>query len=141
MEIIGSKLDLAFEELNIPATKTFNANDDSLQVWEIDDSEFNKLLIVSDDDWKVEYGWWRTGRSIYEGTADTEYTVNGNKMSGYTNDNVDEYSLDEYNYDSYSDWLSNVMSLSTEKNISIHAYSLASDNNMTLTEFMKTYQP
>lgn len=141
MEIIGAKLDLAFKELDIAATKTFNANDDSLQVWEINDTDFNNLLVVSDDNWKVEYGWWRTGRSIYEGTADTEYTVNGNKMSGYTNDNVDEYSLDEYKYDSYTDWLSNVMSLSTEKNISIHAYSLASDNNMTLTEFMNTYQP
>lgn len=103
-------------------------------MWQLTDSNFDKLLAF--DEWNQEYGWWRSGRCIYEGSADTNYKVNGNEMYGYSPDT--EIYLTEF--DTYTDWLSNVMNLTTEKNIAIFAESLAHDNGLTLSEFIAKYQ-
>jgi len=138
IEIMGQKLDKAFEELRIVAKKVVETKEDKYQVWEMSDQEFDKLLVVSDDQWEMDYGWWRSGRCIYEGSATKEYIVNGEKMMGYEN-NKELYYI-KSKHDSFSDWLSDVMNLSTEKNLVVFAESLAADNGMKLSEFIAKYE-
>lgn len=138
IEILGSKLDKAFEVFGINARKTYQ--DPEYQVWEMDEKEYEKLNNVSDDDWKNDFGWWRKGNCIYEGTANADYVVNGLEMMGYSRDDESKELHKGGIYDNYTEWLSEVMDLGTIKNIAIFAISLAKDNNMTLAEFMYEYQ-
>ncbi|MED3792471.1 hypothetical protein P4571_08440 [Niallia alba] len=142
VEIMGQSLDKAFRELGIEAKKLIETSSKKFQVWELSDKEFERLLFVSDDQWEAGYGWWRSGRCIYEGLAEHEYVVNGEKMLGYISDSDDKEDLlyIKSKHDSFSDWLSDVMNLSTEKNLVIFAESLASDNGMKLSEFISKYE-
>ncbi|WEG18646.1 hypothetical protein PQ478_09205 [Alkalihalophilus pseudofirmus] len=139
MQILGSNLTEALYELG--ATGTLQAltkvsDGQYFEVWEISEPELVKLEKIPASEWKSSYGWWRYGHCIYEGSADFEYTVNGKVMKGYEPQN----NFIQSEFDSYLDWLENVMNLSTETNIAIVAISLAQDNGMTLAEFMNTYQ-
>lgn len=151
MEIMGQELDLAFQELGIKATKTHETPKkdyfSSYQVWELSDSQFEELEQVSDSQWQDNYGWWRTGGCIYEGDASVEYLVNDQTMMGYTPNAVfadeedeDGESFFETVFKDYSQWMSQSMNLTKDTNMVIFATSLAKDNGMKLSEFMKKYQ-
>ena len=149
MEIMGQNLDLAFKELGINATKvhqTVNRDyEGEYQVWEVFGEDEEKLMNIKNEDWKDEYGWWRTGECMYGGSATVEFTVNGHKMLGYKPERVyfddeDEELYFQTEYNCYTDWLSGAFDLGNAKNTVIFATSLAKDNEMSLAEFMKTYQ-
>lgn len=159
-EILGSNLDKAFQELNILATKTFENKEGydniyKFQVWEMADEKFKKICDIPDEDWKDNWGWWRESSCIYEGRELYEYTVNGKKMLGYIpeideeeakyedNEEDKEFVLNFYKYiesKNFTAWLSEVFNLSTERNITSFAISLAKENGITLAEFMDRYQ-
>lgn len=67
-EILGAELDKAFEELNINATKTYEAKNirykyqEIYQVWELSDDDFELICNMVEEDWKDNWGWWRIGR-------------------------------------------------------------------------------
>lgn len=135
VELMGGNLDKAFKELNINAKKLVET-ESNYQVWSMPDVEFEFLCNVSENDWKEDFGWWRSGKCIYEGTAYVEYIVNGEKMYGYETE--DEPIRTEFS--SYTQWINEVMNLSTEKNVVIFAESLASDNDLKLSDFIAKYE-
>lgn len=136
IEIMGGNLDKSFEELGIKASKIVETTDSEYQVWSMTENEFETLCSVPETDWKEDFGWWRSGRCIYEGSASVEYIVNGEKMLGYES----ESSFTGNEFTSYTNWLNEVMNLSTEKNVVIFAESLARDNGLKLSEFISKYE-
>lgn len=137
VEILGNDIGLAVLENGIEATIKYKSDTGELHVWELDNENFEKLSGISEENWKSEYGWWRQSRCIYEGFAEREYIVNGKSMNGYINDKSDYVYT---SHKSFIDWLSNTFNLGTEKNLTAFATSLASDNGLTLAEFMNKYQ-
>lgn len=146
MEIIGKNLDRPMEVVGIGTEKTYEAKGESpLQVWELTDEAYAKLNQLGEDQWEVDYGWWRTGGCIYEGKATVEFTVNGKTMMGYAEGNYAAYKEDgdlepDTEFDSFTDWFYESMGLSKNTNLAIFAESLARDNNMKLSEFMTKYE-
>lgn len=154
-QILGNNLTGAIQALKIKAELKWK--NDSFEVWELSDSEFERFCNVPDEEWDNEqFGWWRYSNGcILEGSTLYEYTVNGNKMLGYIDqheienlnegespdDMVDETYFTETAYQSFTSWLSSVLDISTEKNITAVAISLAKENGLTLAEFMRKYQP
>lgn len=143
-EIIGKELDLAMVVLDIDAEKTYQSKEKGFQVWKLDERNFKKLESVEESDWKDDFGWWRTGGCVYEGTADFEYVVNQQPMDGYKSQEIFEEDGDVWFEEIFADFESfmhGAMNLTTIKNFSIFAMSLAKDNNLSVTDFMKKYQP
>lgn len=152
-EILGDNLENAFELLKISAKMTYKGND--YEVWELSKNEFEKLAALTDADWQDDFGWFRYSRCILEGTTLYQYTVNGETMLGYLDsdaiqnlnigeepeDMLDESYYTNPSYDNFTNWLSHVFSLSTKKHIACFAISLATENKLSLSEFMKKYQP
>ncbi|MCA1027050.1 hypothetical protein LCM23_13190 [Cytobacillus kochii] len=136
-QILGQNLDKAFKVLNIEAKKLVETQENKYQVWELNEQSFDELIMC--EEWEESFGWWRSGRSIYEGSAEKIFNVNGKQMLGYINE-VTYMDYFDKDYSSYTDWLSEVMCLSTEKNVAIFAESLAEDNGMSLSEFISTFE-
>lgn len=159
IEIIGSKLARAFDEFNISAKQTYGTRDSEYEVWELSSTEFDKLIVTDESVWedKLSGSWWREGRCIYQGSELAEFIVNGEQFYGYKSemnqfDDDEDYEVEDddeeaikedklLSFDSFTDWLSKMHDLSTERNISIFAMSLAEDNGVKLSEFMTKYQP
>lgn len=145
-EIIGGKLDLAFKELDIEATKTYesatNEFGSRIQVWVLPDESYNKLINITEDDWEYNYGWFRLGGCNYEGDILTNFMINGEEMIGFEVANhrfVDE-ELEVLEYDSFSDWFYDYMNLSKLENMAYFANSLAKYNQMSITEFFIKFE-
>ncbi|PAV30290.1 hypothetical protein CIL05_07420 [Virgibacillus profundi] len=136
VEIMGQNLDNAFEQLDVNADRMVETEETKLQVWQMSELEFDRLAAIPDEDWHEDFGWWRNGRCIYEGRATTEYIVNGEKMLGYGSD----MELFGNEFITYSQWFNEAMNLSTDTNLVIFAKSLASDNGMSLSEFISKYE-
>lgn len=148
IEILGGEgLKNAFTSLSINAKQTYHGDD--FEVWEIPDYDFERLCMIPDSDWKESWGWWREGHCSLEGHRTCSYIVNGQEMLGYEPD-IDFNNLGDFeiwnekltrNYESYIDWLHEIMNLSNLKHIVCFAISLAKENELTLSEFMHKYQP
>lgn len=152
-QILGDGLAPAFQSLEMDAVQKYKGKD--YEVWELTDDSYSRLCSLTDKDWLYEWGWWRWARCIFEGCTLYHYLVNGMTMLGYLDeDKLERLNQDEepdeqldasfftdQKYSSFTNWLSETFSLSSEKHIACFAISLADANNLTLAEFMKRYQP
>lgn len=137
----GGGLRNAFNELNISAVCLYRSKRYSqYEVWEVLMNDFEILERMDDDAWKEDWGWWCFGATLYQGATSFEYVINGKPMLGYVPDNLIGDPKKRYYTDFYT-WIHEVFNLSSEVNFTEFAHSLACDNNMTLDEFMRTYQP
>lgn len=142
VEIIGSSnIRFAFVALNINAKFTYKTNHlpFHVEVWEVSVDDFKTLCDIPDEQWKDEWGWWRQGHCIYHGNIYNDYTVNGKTMYGYEPAEEEDYEPKSYN-DFYK-YLLDVHHVSTFYNFCYFAISLADDNGMKVSEFLKEYQP
>ncbi|QIC46185.1 hypothetical protein GAG94_03040 [Lysinibacillus sphaericus] len=155
IQIIGQELDLAFQELNIKANKMYESKEDEInakiQVWELEDKEYEKLGLIKEDDWKMEYGWWRNGGCNQY--LEFEFTVKGEKMIGFKN-NHSWYHSEDYltectesndeptlpTYNKFSDWFTEYMNLSKLENLAYFAHDLAEINGLTKAEFFVKFE-
>ena len=142
VEIIGGEgIELAFKDLNINAKCTYKSKQLPFyaEVWEISVDDFKMLCDYPDEKWKEEWGWWRQGYCVYHNNIYNEYTVNGKMMYGYEPAEYEDY--EQILYDSFYNYLRYVHNLSTFYNFCYFAISLADDNNMKVSDFLKEYQP
>lgn len=156
IEILGDELEEFFEEKGYGTLK-YKGPD--FEVWELSETEYDKLCQTTDDEWNnCHWGWWRYGHSIYEGTSLYRYRVNGEIMLGYidydklallNSDLLEDNEFEEFDtsyftnreYKDFREWACEVMGHSTETNIACLATSLAKENGVTLAGFMEIYQP
>lgn len=156
IQILGHNLADAIHDLNIKAelkytTPTTGKFEKLLkfEVWEMSQETFEVFCEIDDEDWKDDYGWWRYGERASEDFSG-QYIVNGHEMIGYpaeehamdfpdTDDEEAEEKNEPASYSHFLQYLDYNQGLSTEKNITITAVSLAKANDMTLAEFMTKY--
>lgn len=140
MIIGGNGLDKAFSDLHIHASCLYHSKKyPDYEVWELLPEDFEKIDFIKDEDWKQEWGWWRTGHCTLEGATENLIMVNGKPMYSYLPLTPKENLKD--NYIDFFEYLYKVFDLSTSYNRAYFATSLAKDNGMTLDEFMRTFQP
>lgn len=155
IEILGGDLDKAFEELNINAVKTYEGDtqlDDLTQVWEVEEVDFERLCNIDDEDWKDNWGWWRSaeGSNMYNELDD--YIINNSKMIAWDGDNRLEFKEENEDGDEDDRWwfpreyssllgyLSEEIGASQPRNVCALVVDLAKMNNIKLSELLKKYQ-
>ena len=171
IEILAGKgIENAFKELGINAKNTYKRvmpeekgyHGEAYEVWELSDDDHERLCNVLDEDWKGEWGWWRSSEGSNMGFVDEAFTINNERIiawCGTRRDNVEQEWLDEPEeekdeYDDCSDYeetwypheYSDILEYfcveigaSTEKNICALATDLARQNNMTMGELFTTF--
>lgn len=151
----GGNLTKAFTDLGIAAAKIYQSDEDQFgieyQVWEIPTGEFEVLEAFADEEWQSDFGWYRTA-----GCNDTseliEFTVNGQTMLGFKNENSWYHSEDYLseleegeqpklpNYKNFTTWFSEYQGLSKPENLAYFAATLAEKNGLSKAEFFEKYQ-
>lgn len=140
MIVGGNGLDKAFSDLHIHASCLYHSKKyPDYEVWELLPEDFEKIDFIKYEDWKQEWGWWRTGHCTLEGATDQIIFINGKEMYAYA-PRIDGKKLNDYYVDLFS-YLSDAFCAIAPHNRTYFATSLAKDNNMTLDTFMRTYQP
>ena len=142
VEIIGGAgLEFAFKDLSMDAKCTYKSEQlpFHVEVWEVSADDFKTLCDYPDEKWKDVWGWWRQGHCVYHGNIYNDYIVNGKMMYGYEPNQKEDYEAKPY-LDFYK-YLLDVHHVSTFYNFCYFAISLADDNKMKVSEFLKEYQP
>ncbi|MFS1518601.1 hypothetical protein V1503_19370 [Bacillus sp. SCS-151] len=150
-EILAIKIDLAISKLGINAEKTYEGED--YQVWEMDETEYQRLCDVAEADWKDEYGMWRSSTGSTMGNDVTEYNINSQVMLAWDgegriqalkevggNTNSDDYCYGDREYFSLLEYLCEEVGCSAPRNVVALAVDLAKYNNMKMSELFKKYQ-
>lgn len=170
IEIIGDNLEKAFAELGIKATKTYQAANpkywqEVCQVWEFEESEFEKFCDMDESGWKEDWGWWRyeEGSNMF-GCPTHQMKVNNTAIEAWYDekeleDVIREY-VEDYNHLmphqaeeraieeyfeklGYSDLLMyfcDCLGVSQPRNVCALAVDLARINGMKMSELFQMYQ-
>lgn len=133
-EILAQDLDFGIKDLGINAAKTYNGK--TYQVWELADDEFEKLCSVSEGDWEVDYGMWRSADGSNMSTELTEFNINNKSILAWES----EDGLGFKGYDSLLEYLCDEIGASQPRNVSALAFDLARYNNLTLAELFEIYE-
>lgn len=154
-EILGGELDLAFKELEINAVKTYEGNtklDDKTQIWEVDEEGFERLCDMNDDDWKENWGWWRSAEGSNMCNELDEYIINNSKIIAWDGNN--RLAFEEENEDGDEDdrwwfprkysnllgYLSEEIGASQPRNVCALVVDLANINNIKISELFRKCQ-
>lgn len=158
IEILGAELDKVFEELKISAKKTYELKNKSweyceiYQVWEISDEDFIKLCSMTEDEWKDDWGWWRSSEGSNMGSVNHRYNINNHYIYAWDGYSREEFELENKKLSSNDKWfrdrkyknlleyLCDEIGVSTEKNVTAVAIDLAKQNNISMGELFKKYQ-
>ncbi len=138
----------AVAELELEANQLYGG--EKYEVWEVSELAFKTMAELPEEEWKLEWGWWRyaDGCNI-EHYPTHVFIVNEKNMLGwYDEELLDEYidvdfSEEEYfsiKYKSLSDYLCRVIGVSTERNVCAVAVGLAKLNEITLAEIFEQYE-
>jgi|GEM_PF-1241825 len=159
LEILGNDLTEILTHFGIPAKLTYKG--EKHEVWEFEPEILSVLCRICDNEWEKwcsdneTFAWFREGGCILEGQDTHEFSVNGKSMNGWVDeselerlneneaDGIEEFDETYWtrdNYSNFTQWLYEVHTLSTERNITYFATSLAKENGMTLAQFMHNYQ-
>ncbi len=151
-EILGGDLDLAFKELNINAIKTYEGNthlDDVTQIWEVQNEDSEKLCNMSEDDWKYEWGWWRSAEGSNMCNPLEIFKVNGQEIIAWDGNNrleadkaedEDDRYLFEREYYNLLEYFCDEIGASQPRNVCALAVDLARINNIKMSELFQKYQ-
>lgn len=170
--LAGNGIENAFKDLKISAKNTYRRvvpNDNRYhgeiyEVWELSEVDHETLCSISDEDWKSEWGWWRSAKSSNMGTVDGIFTIKNKQIKAwdgaFREDAIKEeweekteeeknsyFDFEDYmetwyphNYSNLLGYFCEEIGASTEKNICALATDLAKQNNMAMgelfTEFM-----
>lgn len=161
--LAGNGIELAFKALNIPATRTyqrqvFDKYDEQYEVWQMDETTFNRLCEVTDKEWDSDWGWWRQCGGSNMGPVYDVYTINGQPIKAWDGisreqwcdscteecDKTDEDKLDCYGERKYSNlfrYSCDEIGASTEKNFCAITTDLAQQNGIALGELFQKCMP
>lgn len=135
IEILAGELDFAIQELQVNAVKTYD--DGIYQVWEMPNTEFQKLNI---NNWKDKYGWWRFSTGSILEKPMKRFKINNHYIRAWDGDNRLKYeSYTNRVYDDLYEYLEYEMCVGSLKNITALLVDLAKYNNLTLAELLKKY--
>jgi hypothetical protein len=150
-EILGKDLDLAIMELGIGATKTYQGED--YDVWEMSEDEFQKLTVIPEEDWKDEYGFWRSAEGSNIGNEMSNFKINNqiilawdgdcriealNEVNG--NEKDVDYCYRDREYRTLLEYFCDEIGASQPRNVCALAVDLAKINGITMSELFVKYE-
>ena len=131
--LAGGSIEKAFKELNIPMTVTYSG--EQYKVCEIEKSDFKTIADISEDEWKSNWGWWRSAKGSNMGTPYNFIKINGRDIICWEGDG---HCSDEYN--TLLDYMNKAIGASQPRNVCALAVDLARANGMSMSELFKIYQ-
>lgn len=137
-EILGGDLKLAFEETGIKAKMTYQNVDKGYEVWELSDKKFEKLCSIKDEDWKDDWGWWRSAECSNMGYVDVSLKINNHSIWAWSGSNYEE-DYENKEYDNLLEYFCYELNASQPSNVCALAVDLAQQNNITMSELFKKY--
>ena len=146
-EILGNNLMEVLSSLNVKAQIMYKGR--SYEVWELDDTQFDILCNIPEEDWEGYDSWWRYSEGAVI-TPCEDVIINGIRVLGYENYKekswIDEmrekepnenWRYDMQEYYSLTNHLSDTCGTSTEKNVAALAVEMAKWNGMKLSELFE----
>lgn len=152
IEILGGNLDVAFNELNIDAIKTYEGNthlDGITQVWELTQEDFEKLCNIGENDWNDDWGWWRSAVGSNMCNPLSTFKIKGQEIAAWDGDNrieddkaedEDDRYLFEREYHNLLEYMCEEIGASQPRNVCALAVDLANINNIKVSNLFKKYQ-
>lgn len=159
-QIIGNDLAVVMKDFGLGAKMVYKTPQIDrfrwslkLEVWEMSDTDAEKLFAIMDDEWTYDNSWFRTGACNPE-AATKKYIVNGEEMLGlepfddgdsWVSDMYPDAEDDEEENDSpqkylhFMDYMDENQHLTAERNVVVIANGLAEANDMTVAEFLHKY--
>lgn len=134
-EILARGIDKAIDVLGICAQKTFDGR--LHQVWEMSESEYNRLCDVPKDKWRDDWGYWRgsSGSNIDHAKVD-QFVINGIVINAFDCGKNDDRGV----YKDIFEYACEETGASLLSNVTAVLMSVAKINNMRLsTLFEKCY--
>jgi hypothetical protein len=167
-EIIGENLQAFFDNMVIPATKTYSGHIGHwphFEVWEMSENYYRAICDISDEVYEQvapEDSWWRGANGSNMGIPAIYFTVNGKRLKAwygarrygcyreYFLENKEEQAAytgpDEYvsfhmpyKYRDLMEYFCEELGASTERNVCALATDLAKYNDMTMAELFERY--
>jgi len=142
LEILAMELDSAVTDIGVLAKKAYQGKE--YQVWELDKKEFEKLCRIPDEEWKDNWGMWRSAKGSNMRVPEDEYMINNHLIlawdgSARTEVEDDEYYLDR-SYANLLEYFSNELGASQPRNVCALAIDLARANGITMAELFSRCQ-
>lgn len=155
--LAGDGIENAFAALGITAKNTYKRvmppddghfHVDAYEVWELSDDDHERLCDIAEDDWKDDWGWWRSCEGSNLGLVQRRYNIKNHYIEawdGYsrTHKNKAPNGLDEWfpprKYPDLLEYFSEEIGVSTEKNVCALAVDLAGQNGMTMGELFTKF--
>ena len=147
VEILGDNLKQFFskiDEYEIESRITYKGK--MYEVWEVDDDLFQEMCDMPDEKFEElagEESWWRSSNGSVLGTPDTKIYINGNELIGWAGEPwEDEDEDDEFVIyaSTLSNYLCDVMRVSSPRNVVAVAVDLAKYNGITMGELFSKYE-
>lgn len=155
IEILSGKskagtLQQQLNRLNIEGQQMWSDNESDFQVWRLEDSDFDHLM---KKERKSDPGWWYYVEGSYMGPVTSRYCINGHYIRAWDGYHRAEHErenrglpandrwLHPRTYHSLRKYIFEEIGFSSQKNIAVLAFDLARQNNITLAELFKRYQP
>ncbi len=141
---------------------------DFYEVWQVSDEVFKKMCKMTDEEFNsvCQNGWWRNSDGSALGTPTVKFTINGKEITAwdgeerknFREDVCSEYCDDfgkecdskeedrlcccgEREYNSLTEYLSEEMGVSAERNVCACAVDLAKYNHMSMGELFRKFEP
>lgn len=139
-EILAGNLDQAIIDLGLNATKTYQLKNrnyeymEEYQVWEVSDESYNLICNMSEEDWKDDWGWWRSADGSNMCAPYKRYNINRRYVTAWDNGN------NENKYNCLTEYLSEEIGVSQPRNVCALCVDLAHINNMKMSELFCKYQ-
>ena len=170
-EIIGENMGNIFIALGINPKETCSdsiGHWPNFKVWELNDAEFDSLCGVTDEQferWSEEGAWWRYAEGSNQGIPAHEFTINGEKIIAWYDDDRDQDIIEDFwydvangsetdadgnlekyiecwhptDYENLLEYFCEELGASTERNVCALAMDLAKYNHMTVAELFRKY--
>jgi len=148
-EILAGSLDSFIERSGINAMKKY-AKDGRYQIWELEESEVDKLCQTNDDDYKNNE-WWRSADGSNMGAINRRFKINNHYIKAW--DGSSRIEMEEENkhlpicdrfsapreYSGLSEYLCEEVGASQPRNVCALCVDLAKQNNISLAELFRKF--
>jgi len=149
-EILAGNMDNFIKQNGINSVKTHETKDGKYQVWELEDSELEKLCQTNDDDYK-DSDWWRSAEGSNQGNVHRRFKINNHYIRAW--DGESRIEMEEENktlpmddrfttareYGSLQEYLCEEIGASQPRNVCALCVDLANQNGISMAKLFKKF--
>lgn len=137
--LAGEGIENAFMELGIEAYCHYKNHKMDMAVWEIPESDYQRMLEVPNTRWRPKWGWWRAAKHSIQMSPIAEMVINGENIEAWQNEKIN-HSEDIIEYNSLLEYFADEWGITDETPVMALATDLAALNYMKVSELFTKYQ-